>query len=240
MVTALVAPTATRSVVPAAGLGRRFLARRSLEKGLVLSALVHLSLVGAYRAVVDRAAPPPADQEYGRPIEVRDITVAVIIASKLPFLARSDRKVASPPENGQFMPVPGDEPPSLFPQDVSGPISADPIKGPGGPEHPDFRNDVPPGDAPARFAPVEVQPVPVETPRPTYPDWAREAGIQGTVVLHALVGADGGVKRVVVVRGVRGLDEEASRAVRRWLFRPAMSNGVPLAVWVEIPVAFRL
>ncbi|MGE5175675.1 MAG: energy transducer TonB [Hyphomicrobiales bacterium] len=95
----------------------------------------------------------------------------------------------------------------------------------------------PPEDA---FVPFDTPPVPVSSPAPDYPEWAREAGVSGRVLLHVLVGADGAVRRVVVKEGVTGLSEPARAAVARWVFRPAKANGHPVAVWVAIPVLFRL
>jgi TonB family protein len=37
---------------------------------------------------------------------------------------------------------------------------------------------------------------------------------------------------------VRGLDEAAVTAVKQWVFKPALSNNKPIAVWVEIPMNF--
>ena len=75
---------------------------------------------------------------------------------------------------------------------------------------------------------------------PTYPDSAREAGIQGTVVVQALVCACGGIERVEMASSIPGLDGAAMDAVRQWLFSPGLVNGEPQAVWVAIPVKFTL
>ena len=88
------------------------------------------------------------------------------------------------------------------------------------------------------FVYYEDEPVPVTTVQPVYPEFAREAQIQGKVVLHVLVGKDGRVKNVKVSKGVTGLNESAMEAVRRWVFKPALSNNKPVAVWVEVPVDF--
>jgi TonB family protein len=83
---------------------------------------------------------------------------------------------------------------------------------------------------------------PVVTSRvePTYPIYAREAGIQGEVLLHVLVGWDGRVRNIKVIRGVVGLNDSAMEAMRKWTFKPAVSNKKPVAVWIEIPIQFRL
>ena len=58
------------------------------------------------------------------------------------------------------------------------------------------------------------------------------------MVLHVLVGKDGRVKNVKVFRGVKGLDDAAVLAVKKWVFKPALSNNKPVAVWVEVPIDF--
>jgi periplasmic protein TonB len=88
------------------------------------------------------------------------------------------------------------------------------------------------------FVYYEDEPVPVTAPPPAYPDFAREANITGKVLLHVLVGKDGRVKNVKVIKSVTGLDQAAVDAVKRWVFKPALSNNKPIAVWVEIPMDF--
>jgi protein TonB len=59
-----------------------------------------------------------------------------------------------------------------------------------------------------------------------------------TVTTHVLVGIDGRVKGVKVIKGAAGLNELAIDALKQWTFKPALSNGKPVAVWVEVPVNF--
>jgi protein TonB len=75
---------------------------------------------------------------------------------------------------------------------------------------------------------------------PVYPDVARDASVDGTVMVQALVGRDGRVKDTRVVQSVPMLDHAAVEAVRQWVFKPALSNNRPVAVWVAIPVRFTL
>jgi len=78
--------------------------------------------------------------------------------------------------------------------------------------------------------------------RPEYPVSARRAHIQGTTLLAVLVADDGRVADVVVKEsaGHPDLDEAAAAAVRRWRFEPARRGGDAVAVWVLLPVEFRL
>jgi periplasmic protein TonB len=85
------------------------------------------------------------------------------------------------------------------------------------------------------------EPVAIYDPEPQYSERAREAKYQGTDVLSIIVLADGSVTNVQVVQPLGlGLDEEAVKTVRTWKFKPAMRNGHPVAVRVDIEVTFRL
>ena len=87
---------------------------------------------------------------------------------------------------------------------------------------------------------VEELPEAVTKVTPVYPDLAREAGVDGTVLVQALVGKDGKVKDTKVVKSITMLDAAAESAVRQWVFKPALSNNKPVAVWVAVPVKFTL
>jgi protein TonB len=87
---------------------------------------------------------------------------------------------------------------------------------------------------------VEELPEVVTKVPPAYPDLAREAGVDGTVQVQALVGKDGRVKDTKVVKSIPMLDAAAVSAVKQWVFKPALSNNKPVAVWVAVPVRFTL
>jgi TonB family protein len=75
---------------------------------------------------------------------------------------------------------------------------------------------------------------------PVYPEMAREAQIQGKVILHVLVGRDGRVKDLRVVRSVTYLDMAAVAAVRKWVYKPALKAGKVVAAWIVVPLDFAL
>jgi protein TonB len=78
--------------------------------------------------------------------------------------------------------------------------------------------------------------------RPAYPSSAKRLGIQGTALLRVHVLADGRVGEVAVEHsaGHRDLDEAAVDAVRRWRFEPARRGDDAVAMWVRLPVEFKL
>ena len=78
--------------------------------------------------------------------------------------------------------------------------------------------------------------------KPHYPESARRQGVEGTVLLKMRVTEQGRVEEVQVERsaGHPDLDQSAMAAVQRWRFEPARRSGEPVAVWVFIPVEFKL
>jgi len=90
------------------------------------------------------------------------------------------------------------------------------------------------------FIVVEREPELVWMRKPAYPDLAREAGIEGTVLVRVLVGADGTTQQVQLLQSVLGLDETAVEAAKTAVFKPALQQGRPVAVWVVIPIEFDL
>lgn len=78
--------------------------------------------------------------------------------------------------------------------------------------------------------------------QPHYPESARRRGIEGTVLLKMRITEQGRVETVQVERsaGHPDLDQSAMEAVKRWRFAPARRAGEAVAVWVFIPVEFKL
>jgi protein TonB len=74
---------------------------------------------------------------------------------------------------------------------------------------------------------------------PEYPAIARQARIQGQVVLEAVIAKDGTVQNLHVVSGHPLLVDAALAAVRRWRYRPYLLNGVPVEVETTVTVTFR-
>jgi TonB family protein len=80
----------------------------------------------------------------------------------------------------------------------------------------------------------------VAHPNPVYPAAAKAAGIQGTVVLHALIEKDGTISKVEPISGPAELIDGAVDAVQQWVYRPYLLNGNPVAVDTTIRVNFSL
>jgi len=76
--------------------------------------------------------------------------------------------------------------------------------------------------------------------KPEYPPLAKQARVQGTVVLQAVIGKDGTVQDLHVVSGHPLLTGAAIAAARHWLYRPYSLNGEPVEVDTQINVIFTL
>ncbi len=76
--------------------------------------------------------------------------------------------------------------------------------------------------------------------QPIYPETARIARIEGTVVIEAIIGKTGVVRDAHVVGSVPLLDQAALDAVRQWTFTPTLLNGVPVEVIMKVEVNFKL
>ena len=103
------------------------------------------------------------------------------------------------------------------------------------------QDEILPSD-PDVYIPVDEMPQPVTVVKPEYPDIARMAGVEGQVIVKALVSKAGRVldARLDRTRQVPMLNEAALDAARQWVFTPALTNGRPVAVWIAIPFHFRL
>jgi len=116
---------------------------------------------------------------------------------------------------------------------------------------------VPPGDWPAataspvpetevppdvyRVGPAVFQPKIIRKIEPQYSEEARDAKLQGKVVLGVVVEEDGKIRQAKVLKGLGlGLDEKAVEAVKQWEFEPAMRDGKPVKVQATVEINFRL
>lgn len=73
---------------------------------------------------------------------------------------------------------------------------------------------------------------------PVYPATARQARVQGVVVMEAVIGTDGSVDRLRVISGHPLLNQAALEAVKQWKYKPTLLNGDPVEVIMAITVTF--
>jgi protein TonB len=167
-----------------------------------------------------------------------------------PLVAQEPAPAPAPPATPVVPAVPRVAAPSDAPIATS--VDALPSSAPTGPPAPAPTTTTPPpasaasGPAVAALPPDGVTRTAVPRGgyqvRPSYPHTARRLGIQGTTLLSVFVAADGRVADVVVKQsaGHPDLDQAAADAVRRWRFEPARRGSEVIAMWVLLPVEFRL
>jgi TonB family protein len=81
-------------------------------------------------------------------------------------------------------------------------------------------------------------PAKIKDVRPVYPPDARAAGVQGVVILEAVIDETGSVSSARVLRSIPLLDQAALDALRQWQFTPTLLNGVPVSVTMTVTINF--
>jgi TonB family protein len=173
---------------------------------------------------------PPAGQGPAdtAPVDARQILLAHAARQPLADVARQTRPAPSAPDNPKVV------------DEVFGPkkyysmiLSMPNLTSAGGSwvvRFAELREQQGGGDLRGPVATVKVD--------PAYPPDLRHAHVEGTVMLYAVIHADGSVGEIRVLHGVdQRLDENARIALSRWRFQPAMKNGnaVDLEAVVQIP-----
>ena len=99
-----------------------------------------------------------------------------------------------------------------------------------------------PGDGPVILRAGMRPPVVLSRVEPRYTEAARKVGLQGVVIVEAVIDQRGRVERVQVLRGLPlGLEEAAVAAVKQWKFDPATTlDGRPVKVFYNLTINFRV
>jgi TonB family protein len=93
---------------------------------------------------------------------------------------------------------------------------------------------------PVRVSAGVMRGMSLHTVDPVYPAIAKSAGVQGTVVLGAIIGKDGTIEDLHFISGDPLLTPAAIEAVKTWRYRPYLLNGEPVKVSTEMEVHFVL
>jgi protein TonB len=98
-------------------------------------------------------------------------------------------------------------------------------------------DDAPPPD----FVPFEKEPVVIRRVEPVYPEFAKKAGLEGSVYVNIWVDKEGKVRDVKILKSDSEIfNQPVVDACKQWLFSPAMMKNGPVAVWVAVPFRFSL
>jgi periplasmic protein TonB len=184
--------------------------------------------------------------------QLRRSTTFVALTPEIPTVAepRAQRQQRAPVSPGNRSAAPIVEPPEIGaetdvapidvpigdgfvdgPLDLSGTVVSAPAIEPPPPATP---------AAPVRVGGAISPPQKLHHVAPEYPAIARSARVSGIVILEAVLGVDGAVRDVTVLRSIPLLDRAAVDAVRQWRFTPTLLNGQPVPVIMTVTVAFNL
>jgi len=93
---------------------------------------------------------------------------------------------------------------------------------------------------PVKLSPEDAAAKLISRPAPVYPPEARDKGIQGAVVLHAIIAKDGTIKQLAVISGPKELQASAIDAVKQWRYVPYLVDGDVVEVETDITVNYTL
>ncbi|MCP4571800.1 MAG: energy transducer TonB [bacterium] len=209
-----------RVLVPAQSANDRFKQNypRYLRWALLMAIL--LTALGVW--LMPRYEPVPY-KPRAEEIQIINIYEAPVIEEKI-----KPREVPLPPRN--IEPVDDEDPGGV---DELPPWITDPWT-PVPPANPNLTSD-------DGFVASSANPLLRLQPKADYPEIARKAGLEGTVLVNVLVGMDGMVDEAVVTHGVHPLlDKAARRAALRCVFEPARQRTLKVKAWVAVPYRFRL
>ena len=91
------------------------------------------------------------------------------------------------------------------------------------------------------YTKVDINPVPVKTPPPEYPNSMRQQGVSGVVAVSVVIDEKGSVISTTVAKSTHAdFESPATDAVKKWKFKPAQKDGAPVKMKVTIPIRFNL
>ena len=225
---------------PPAHIGTR--SRFTLPLSLATHAVALIALI---------VVPLVATDKLPLPDELRLIMVASPdLPTEPPPVPRQARTAVEPPPNPDAAPL--EAPPTIAPEPIRPPTDVGEIA-PGsvvpGAIFGDAAGDrsatitpppPPPPRTPVRVGGTVVAPTKIHDVAPEYPRMARDAKIQGVVIIQATIGVDGRVVDAELLRPIPFLGEAALAAVRQWRFTTPQLNGEPIPVIMTVTVNFRL
>jgi len=222
--------------------------QRNMAIGFGVSGAVHLIAILLVVAISSWTSGPIQAPEYTMIKSKSDIIVPPSLAQTQEQIKIVTPERQAKPQVGLPMPVPDEEAPEetevitqseladLAPvmpvENLEGEINVDVDK---------VMDELLPN--PDEFIPFEDAPVQVTSVMPKYPDLAQRANIEGTVWVKALVDKEGKVRDVIIVKpsgANAGFEEAAIDAAKLGVWKPAISNGQPIAVWVTYKIEFKL
>ncbi len=235
-------------------------ARRLRRRTILIAILIQVILLGllmlrpllgasADRLMIARLIPLPPwrgvpespKSERPRPASVHHFQLNRYIAPAEIRIPPKPQEVTSnsadAPDIGPITDTPG----GLGPGDSLGLLPGIGLSGSGRPAPPAPPQPVEQPPRKPKLVPSEIQEARLITRvQPVYPFLAKQARLQGTVLIRAIIARDGSVESAVIVRGHPVLAQAARDAVLLWRYRPTLLNGQPVEVETLITVIFEM
>jgi protein TonB len=224
--------------------------QRNLSIALVIAAALHLVIIGGFLIISSLSSKPPEARGVVRIKTIAELAPPPSLSqTQAPQVAVAAPGVA-PPSVGIPQAVKDEEAPkdvTIASQEELGKIqdlSAQSIIGGAGGDS--IAIDIPAEEylpSAEEFTPYDEPPVQLNEITYDYPPLARQAGIEGTVWIKALVDKNGNVRDAVIFKtsgSSAGFEDIAKEGAFKIKFKPAISNKQPVAVWVVYPVHFKL
>jgi protein TonB len=222
---------------------------RNFSLGMTIAVLIHLFLIGAYIFIqaitkddenniatvrilkyTELGPPPSLDNNAAQQLAVSAPTIAPTVGIPTPVPdadAPKEQTIATQQEMNKVTSPVGEGNGSggvQITQDLK-------VEAPQQDEAPDMN----------AFTPVEKQPQVVVQVPPVYPDLAKRAGVEGTVIVKILVSKEGkAIKAVVIKSDSEVFNQPAVDAALKFVFTPAIQHKSPVMVWVVVPFKFKL
>lgn len=222
--------------------------RKNMAIGILIACAAHLILIGSVVLIAKISSQQP--EAVGRIVlkSTADLGAPPTLSAKeMPIRVAAPERAA--PSVGVPTPVPDEE----APEEVEV-ATMDDLAAMAAPEPVMDLDDVGDKDiviedldellpAPDEFVAYEEAPVKIEEAPLQYPVMAQRAGIEGSVFINVLVDKEGKVRDVRILKDSganAGFEEAAMEQARNTTWKPAISNGQPVAVWVTYKVIFKL
>ncbi len=227
---------------------RKYLARY-LWIGLAVSVALHGTAIGSYVIGLALTREPPAPKrivildasKLGAPPSITDKTVPPTIKVSKPKIAppAAAKPVAVPDEEEKeevtiqsqeelaITATPAEDTTTFSGTDVEIVI-----------QEMELEDVIPASDV---FTPFEVPPQPIVNPSPDFPEIARNAGVEGMVVMKIYVDTKGNVRKWEVMKAQPaglGFEEEVIKVIQKWKFTPAIQQNKPVGAWIAVPFNF--
>jgi len=224
--------------------------QKHLGLAVIIAGALHLVVIGGFLLYSNITAKVPEAAGVVRIKTIAELAAPPSVSqTQTPQVAVAAPGIA-PPSIGIPEAVPDEEAPeevTIATQEELGKIhdlSAQSIIGEGGGDS--IAIEIPLEDylpPPDEFVPYDELPVALNEVKPEYPPLAKQAGIEGTVWIKALVDKKGNVRDVIIYKASgssAGFEEVAKEAAYKIKYKPAISNNQPVAVWVVYKVEFKL